>query len=264
MHPLAQRVVREALARGAVIDALEHFDDLAALNAAAEQTRNVSVQHVCDVLDMPVIVGELDTRSGNPAVLYHLSWAAAEWMERCGRDWYPRRPVLQGLCSAWALAHANDPDMLRAAASPRVAAWAARKWASTLNCGLAALFAAVSDLLNEHKAPPQTDGNQNANRARKPGMRSALTRLCHEFGKDNDHWLFCPLFELQSALDFLRRKDAAEARAIARARKQVEARDPEDPDVLAFQRWREASDAFLKKMCPDENTGDNRSCPTES
>ncbi len=43
-----------------------------------------------------------------------------------------------------------------------------------------------------------------------------LARLCHEFGKTDDYWLYGPHGRVMAALDLLRREAEAEARAAPR------------------------------------------------
>jgi hypothetical protein len=81
----------------------------------------------------------------------------------------------------------------------------------------------------------------------------ALARLCHEFGQDEDYWLFGPHARLNAALELLRKKDEAEERAIAKAAGRGAPRDPSSHAVQSFRAWQKAEAAFLAKFPPLEN-----------
>lgn len=243
MHPLAARTVRLVLAAGGKIDPIESFPDLVALDAAARATQELPLCRVCDLLDRPVIVGDLETRHGRPAILWRPSYAALSWIgdtaTACGR-W-------ENLCVAWALATARTPRLLREnGADPRRAIRAAHAWASDLNCSMESLMHATAALLAESQPdePPRRRADGPPSRA---AERLVLARLVKEFGQDEDYWLFGPRQRTDAALDLLRRMDDAESRAIAKSGGKSEARDPESPEVLAFARWRDVRDAFEKK-----------------
>lgn len=256
MHPLAARVVRAVLDEGGTIDILEAFDDLKELDDAARKTEHLPIWRVCELIDRPVIVGDADARRGRPAVLWRPSYAALEWISDvaalCG--------VWQDLCVAWALAHARSPRAFREeGANPPRAIRAAKAWASDLNCSATALMTATQRLLEECR----TDCNGMANSSSKGekkqppdrvAARMVLARLVREFGMPEDYWLFGPLDRLHAALELLRQSDEAEARAVARASGRVEARDPNNPEVLAFLRWRSAAEAFRSKYAPKKSS----------
>jgi hypothetical protein len=250
MHPLAARTVRQALASGARIDLLDHFDDLRALDDAARRTSQSSTWQAAELLDQPVIVGDLDR--GTPAVLYPPSLAAIEWIQECAARWFAPTEIFYSLSVAWALAFGRDPDALAIACSPRATRRLIRNWSGRLNCGLQALFHAAQELINRQTATSESAPDRNApqGQAKAFSKRPTLFRLVAEFGENEDYWLFGPLDRLQAACDYLRRKDAAEAEAIAKASRKPEARDPDSPDVLAFVAWRAASDVFLAKFPP--------------
>ncbi|NQT92548.1 MAG: hypothetical protein HQ559_07295 [Lentisphaerae bacterium] len=252
MHPLAARTVRQAIAAGASLDPLEHFDDLKALDAAARRTSSTSAWREAELLDMPVIVGDIDR--GTPAVLYAPSYAVVEWIEHCASQWFDTERVIYHVSIAWALAHGRDPEALHAAATPKACRKLAKKWAGRLNCGLSALFSASARLLQPEAATDPQKPSEAAQGQREPSrMRSVLARLCQEFSQEEDYWLFGPIDRLNAAIDLLHRQDEAEAQAISKASGKPEARDPDSPDVVAFNAWRKVSDAFLEKFAGSES-----------
>jgi len=113
MHPLAARTVRLALAGGAKLDLVEHFDDLAALDAVAQSTDTLSASDTVDLLDRPVVVGDAQGRSGKAAVLWPLSYAAHAWIQDSAQPWFGGDVLFADLAVAWAMAHARDPQVFR-------------------------------------------------------------------------------------------------------------------------------------------------------
>jgi len=240
MHPLAARTVRQALAAGACIDPVEHFDDLHALEQAAADEQAVARR---DILDVPVIVGRIDSRSGRAAYLWSPSYAAMEWIDNQARLWFEEPFLSLAIC--WALAYARDPEALRAAADPRAARRAVHLWAGDLAAPLKDLFDAASAMLAAIHTPGPAEPIAGGRRC---PIGRILGRLVQEFGQPEDYWLFGPIRRMDDALDLLRRQDEAASRAASG--RGAAAADPDSPDVQAFVRWRRAADAFLKKFVP--------------
>lgn len=246
MHPLAARTVRLVLAAGGNLDPIESYADLAALDESARATQSLPLWRVCDLLDRPLIVGDLESRHGQPAILWRPSYAALHWIgdtaAACGR-W-------ENLCVAWALAFARSPRLLREdGADPRRATRAAHAWAADLNCSMEALLHATVGLL--HESRPETPRREKPDQPPpRAAERLVLARLQKEFGQDEDYWLFGPAARTDAALDLMRRMDDAESLAISKSSGKTQARDPDSPEVLAFARWRDVRDAFEKKYRP--------------
>jgi len=81
-------------------------------------------------------------------------------------------------------------------------------------------------------------------------MRLILARLTYEFGQEEDYFLFGPRDRMNAALELLQQKDKEERKAIAKAEGKTVVQDPDSPEVQAFVRWRDASDAFLERYKP--------------
>lgn len=254
-------MVREALQRGAKLDLLTDFDALAALDAAARATQSLPVWRECEILDMPVIIGDPESGRGRPAVLYPPSYAALCWIEDHVDDFFGPQTLRGNLACAWALAHANDPDAFKAASTPRAARVLVKRWSASLNCGIEALIAASRRLLGHEEAEP-TEEKPTGTTAQKPSRmqtRLMLARLCHEFSLPEEYFLFGPRDRLNAAIELIRQKDKAERDALAKAEKKKAVQDPDAPEVQAFVRWREVSDAFLERYTPvaERSDGDD-------
>jgi hypothetical protein len=242
MHRNAAKVVRQAMAAGAAIDPVEHYDDLAALDAAARATECLPLWRQCDLLDRPILVGGTD----RPVALWPPSYAAlkfiAEMADACGDD--------SGLMAAWALAHGRDARVLRElGADPRRNLRRVRDWAYGLDCGLQALLHAASGLLKP--AQDQAVAKAGGKREDAPNPfreHLVMARIVREFGQDEEYWLYGPRDRLDAALELLRQADKAEVEAMAKAGGRQKARDPDSPEVLTFVAWRKAEVAFLKKF----------------
>lgn len=252
MHPLAAHTVRQAIRGGAKFDALDHYDALAALDAAARASDSLPLWHDTDLLDCPEVVGREPTRRSRPAVLYPPTYAALIWIEDHVSDFFGDATLLANLAVAWALAHGRDPEALREAATPRTARRLVKTWAGGLNCGLRPLVAATKRLLETLSAD---DGQQEENPAKRDAKhversasRMMLARLVLEFHQPEEYWLFGSRDRLSAAIELLRRKDRDERAALARAEGKAAARDPDDPETLAFVAWRKASDEFLERF----------------
>lgn len=255
MHPLAARTVRLALAGGAKLDLVEHFDDLAALDVAARETDALSAVDTADLLDRPVVVGDSQARSGKPAILYPLSYAAHAWVQDSAQAWFGADALFADLSVAWAMAHARDPQIFRETGADRkTARRAIAKWACDLACGMEALLATTVALLRKRRHTADAvkeDAGDGVPLAQCGALRMALARLEQEFGGTDDEWLFGPRERLDACLALLRRQDAAAQVAECRAGGKTIARDPDSPEVAAFRRWHAASEAFLKKVGGD-------------
>jgi len=254
MHPLTVRTLRQAIERGAALDMQTHFDAVAALDRAARETDGTAGWEGADPLDRPVIVGEIEPRlrmSGLPAVLYTPSYAALAWMEDAG-EWFAGDRKLSLLAGVWALAHARDPETIRAASRADIARRAVKRWGRSLNCGLRDLAAAYNTIMQPAKAesrqPSGKAAAEDSRTLRDGHLRRALLRLQAEFGRDEEYWLYGPVSALRDALRLLAEQDAAEAKAIAKAQGKASAQDPERPAVKAFARWRAARAAFMKAV----------------
>jgi hypothetical protein len=258
MHPLAERTVREALRRGAVLDAIAHHDAIAALDASARATQDADIQDEVDDLDRPVEVG----RPPRAAALRPLSLAGHLWLdEAAAQGWFSNDGLVENLAVAWVLANGREAQALAAAGlSERRARQTILRWARGIDGGLDALLTAARRVAGsgsqgqaEGTAPAaaEVSGAVPANPAR--SVRGLLARLTHEFGQAEDYWLYGPYARVMAAVNLLRRDAAAIAKATRG--KGGQARDPEDPEVKAFRRWRKASDDFLAAVCPEAETG---------
>ncbi len=259
MHPLTLRTIRQAQARGASLDMELHYDAVATLERAACETDGSAGWESTDLLDRPVIVGEVEPRwhlSGVPAVLYTPSYAALVWMEDAG-DWFAGDRKLSLLAGAWALASARDPDAFREASRPDIARQEIKRWGRSINCGLRELAEAYNAIMQAGSAAAQTSGEASADDshgARDGKLRRVLLRLQAEFGHDDDYWLYGPAAALRDALRLLAEQDAAEERAIAKAQGKTVAQDPDSHAVKAFARWRAARVAFFAAVGIEEAT----------
>lgn len=247
MHVAARRVVERAVASGAKVDPVAHFDAIAALDAAARGMQAGSGARI-DLLDAPA-------RAGN-AVLRRLSWNALEWYETRARRWF-ERPMLD-LALAWAMAHSRSPAAFRQASEPRRALRAVERWARGLTCSFEALLAATDSLLPDPHGEPgnKTEGGEPAAEVL-PDYLSAcgpmLLRLMQETRLSPDELLWkLPVDHLLAVRDAIRSQDDAERRAAEPGA----ARDPQSPEVLAFVRFRKASDAFLKLVTEGPDNGE--------
>ncbi len=239
-----------ALAAGAHIDPLEHFDDLAALDAAARAQERLPIDYEVGILGLPVLIGDPDGPAGSCAALYRLSYGALRWIEECARLWFEGDPLYGNLAVAWAMAHARDSQAFRGqAADRRQARRTIAAWATSLNCSVEELVRATSHLLGPSTPVDALSGNRPAQYP-DPAERLMLARLVREFGQHEDYWLFCDPSTMYAALDYLRRQDEAEGRAIAKASGKSQPRDPDSPEVKAFAAWRQAARAFLGKFAP--------------
>jgi len=248
MHPLAKRTVREALARGAHLDIIAHHDAIEALDQVARRTSEPAAD--ADALDRPVVVGA----GATPARLYTLSLAAHLWIEQADREqWFDGDVLLGNLAVAWALAHAREPACLAAADSARSARKAVRRWATRCTCGVAELVEAARRVAAPRAC--REDAADDTPENGEPLSHGLVLRLCarlaREFGQGVEYWLFGPHDRVRAAVAVLEAERAAEA-AASRGSAPGAPRDPASPDVIAFNRWRKASDAFLSAVCPVE------------
>jgi hypothetical protein len=246
MHILAKRVVKSAIAAGAEIDPVEHFDAIARLDRLARAQEPGAAARI-DLVDAPV-------RAGN-ASLRRLSWGALEWYETRARRWFSR-PMLD-LALAWAMAHGRRPAAIRAASDPERAARAVTRWAKQLTCSFEALLAAADSLLpepkdEEPKAERPESEKQGAEDGEPPLPGSAcgpmLLRLMRETGMSEPDLLWrLPEDHLLALWEAVRAQDAADRRAAD----PDGPRDPNSPEVLAFVRFRRASKEFLAAVGAD-------------
>jgi hypothetical protein len=251
MHPLTRRTLQEAETRGAVLVLADHYDAVAALDAVACGTVGDGRLAVdADPLDRPLVVGDPEPRlriSGRPALLYTPSYAALDWMQDAS-VWFARDKSFSLKSGCWALAHARDPKAIRKAADAASARKAVRSWARTLNCSIRALASAYTAIMQRQGGSQAGGGKATANGPREDRgtmLRHALLRLQAEFGGDDDYWLFGPAERITTALASIRRKDAEEEAAIAKAEGRTVARNPDSPAVLAFRRWQYARKTFF-------------------
>ena len=246
MHQLAQRTVREALAKGAQIDSVDHFSDLVALDRAAKGHEKRIDSEYYDALDQPIILG----RGKRAAVLYSPSYAALEWIAERANAWFDDKQYT--LAIAWALSHGRNSEALQTAGSRWTVTLKVLLWARTRNCSAAALCEAASDLVRRDTGDSDRESGEAGEEPPSNAVGRMLIRLLDELGENEDYWLYGPVSRLNIAIEYLREKDRAEARARAAANGKAVARDPDDPDVQDFRAWRKASDAFLAKFAPEE------------
>jgi len=233
MHILATRVVRKALASGARIDPVEHFDLLTELDRLARATAEAPAHDRIAILDRPVVAGGVAFR--------RLSFAARAWIGEAD-EWFADDRDTFGLCVAYAAAHARDKAAFDAAADPRAARTAVAAWSRTLTLTPEQLDAAVAAALRP-LAPADVPPEPGAAPA---ALGPVLARLMRECGGTLDYWLWEVSDDaLDAILEAFRRSDEAEAKAAKCP--------PKDwmPGVRAFKAWNAAAKAFAGKVTAD-------------
>lgn len=247
MHPLTRKTINEAIKRGIVLDLATHFDAVTALERAALDTVAPGFEDDADVLDRPIVIGEIGNGSrSRPAVLYRPSYAALLWMEEAA-EWFANDRKMSLLAGAWALAHSNKPALINDVVRRDIASRVIKTWARSLNCSLAALAAGYNSIMAPLAKPAQDSGDASADGLQERcRIRRVLLRLQAEIGGNETEWLYGSIDRLRAGIALLKEKDDADARALAKAQGKAVARDPASPDVQAFVRWRAAVQVFFK------------------
>lgn len=245
MHPLVRNAIAEARRRGHEITLDGHLSAIMQLEQAARDTDLGDIQDEIDWLDRPVLLGHTYA-----VALYPLSFAGKLWIEEIDqRGWFANDPVTENIAIAWTLANSRQPEVFAVASRSE---WRTRlmlkSWARKLDCPLNALLAATRRMMMPARdtQPEETVKADSGREAGNGYVGQIVARLTHEFGQNAKYWLYAPWSEVESALGLLRR----DAEAMSKAMGKGEARDPKDPAVLVFIRWRKARQKFLDGLGP--------------
>ena len=237
MHILATRVVRKALASGARIDPVEHFDLLAELDRLARATAEPPAHDRIAFLDRPVIVGGYALR--------RLSFRARAWLADAD-EWFQDDRDLFGSCLAWACAHCRNRAAFDAVADPRLARQTVTEWINTLTCSPEQMEVAVRAIVRPLEAPVvhlATPAAPEVPDAPSTALGPVFARLLTECGGTLDYWMWEVSDDaLNAILDAFARSDEADAKAAKLP--------PADwmPGVRAFKAWNAAAKAFARKV----------------
>jgi hypothetical protein len=238
MHILAERAVKRAIAAGAAVDPVQHFDLIVELDRLARALGESPVSDSIAILDRSIVVGG--------STLRRLSFAARAWLEDCAETWFGKDdPCMFDLCCAWAFAHGRSRAALDACGSAADARQTVRAWLKTLDCTPEQLAAAV-EALGAPLAPPTVllaDPVDPAAPARSARIGPVFARLIREYGQTLDYWMFEVSDDAVGVLiDTIARSDEADAKA-AKA-------PPEDwmPGVRAFKAWNAGLKRFMVKV----------------
>lgn len=247
MHPLVRKTIAEARRRGHEIILDEHFDSIYLLEQAARETQVTGTQEHVDWLNRPIVVGRK-----RPLYLYPLSFAGKLWLERLELNgWFSNDPTSETIAIAYALHVSQGDDAFTlSGTTERRLRLQLKKWIRRYDAPIRCVSDAARRIMmpDENDSRPATEtvkaNVQVSDHDAMGFVGQVVARLVHEFGKDFSYWMYSPWHEVEAAMNVLR-KDAEEIR---KASGKKEARDPDDPSVLAFMRWRKAQDRFLMNL----------------
>lgn len=234
MNLLAERVVKEAIASGVVLDAIADFDVLLELHTLADDLARRSER--LDRLYQPAIAcGNITLR---PPTL-----AALEWIDRA-EDWFAGDRGLLLLAQAFALAH--PAAEVWAVQDPQEAVERMGRWMQ----GVEATPQQISTALETLLARPGEPEDEAEAKKRKPDPRKGprepayghiIATLLRLGGNTPEYWIFEAPLDL--ALEVLSRAPRQEQQAIATASGQ-RFRIPDPFEIRMQQRFDAAARRF--------------------
>ena len=235
LHELTTKAIRRAQAQGAVIDAVEDWDAIAALDRLARSATEVSPEDRLLFLDLPAVVGDV--------ALYRLSWGASDWLTSLAMSWWELNPFLLNMAVVWAHAHARDPEAFRRCAREAAAAREIMTWCAACPEPVFVLLEACDSLIHKRSSD---DGAKSS--AAPVSNGPVLDHLMDEYKQPVDYFIW-DLSE--EALDKLIRSNTAKHERQDNAARILGDKAP-DPnsrmarDTIRFQR---AARAFVRSVC---------------
>ena len=238
LHIMASRVVKRALAAGAVVDPVEHFADIQELDRLARAIACPPIAENLDLLDAPIVIDDVSLR--------RLSWAAREWLATDAWNWWQSDAPMLDLAYAWAMAHARDKASLQKVRhNEREAAAEVTRWARGTTANYEAVMAACRYL--RPSIPPPTKRQTEDEDSNYIG--SAMLTLLSNTSHPLDYWIFDAPSELvESTLARIREKMSSDRNSLMRALGKDIPPDPYSWHVRATERFSKAARAFVEKL----------------
>lgn len=202
MHPLAIKAIEDVQAAGIIVDPVRDFERLRTVQDLATATVAAIDEATTRCLIVPC-------RGVGDVVLFRPSIGARAFMREASA-WFRGDAVMSDFAVLYVLAHSNAPDVHiwpyhgnREAFASAVATWAGSKRVAFAD----ATRAARELLADEERAGP-------SNPAQVPAWGRIIERLCAEYGRAPDDWLWrTPEGQVAAVLDALALKQEEAARA---------------------------------------------------